>query len=236
MGGWVDLYEALCLNSPSVIIKPLLIIVPTPAGLVVAQEMVIGTIGNRTAEGDGRFGARENLGRNFYLSNNAPATASGTVSSIQYCYTLDTDNLDDIEIFLSTVGFYRLVGSNYTLVNSTVISVKNIADELPENIRDTFDCVEISVPEFEVERGDVIGVCQRLYPDDGSSPRTERVTVVANVNSESVLRSRGGDTDDRFCSEIGVMPSTLAVDQLDTRDGRIIRVSANISKHFLLHS
>ena len=201
-----------------------------------AQEMVIGTVGNRTAEGDDRFGARENLDRNFYLSHNTPATANGTVSSIQYCYTLDTDDLDDIEIFLSTVGFYRLVGSNYTLVNSTVISVENIGDRLPEDITETFDCVEISVPEFEVERGDVIGVCQRLYPDDNSPPRTERVNVVANVNGESVLRSRGGGTDDRFCSEIGVMPNTFAVDQLENQNGRIIRVSANISKHFLLHS
>ena len=190
----------------------------------------MGTIGNRTEEGDNRFVAIENLFRSFYLNDNAPANASGTVSSMQYCYTLDTDRLDRIEIFLSTVGFYRPVGSNYTLVNSTVITVENSPNQFPPNITDVFQCLEVDVPEFEVEKGDVIGVCVRRYSGTSNAAlRVERVNTVAESNGSSVLRSRGIENEN-FCTEMGVMPGTFASGQLRRVDDRAIRVSAQISK------
>ena len=202
-----------------------------PADLIVVeQETVMGTIGNRTEEGDNRFVAIENLFRSFYLNDNAPANASGTVSSMQYCYTLDTDRLDRIEIFLSTVGFYRPVGSNYTLVNSTVITVENSPNQFPPNITDVFQCLEVDVPEFEVEKGDVIGVCVRRYSGTSNAAlRVERVNTVAESNGSSVLRSRGIENEN-FCTEMGVMPGTFASGQLRRVDDRAIRVSAQISK------
>ena len=181
---------------------------------------VIGTIGNRTEEGDTQFEPGHPRS-DFYLNTNAPATANGTISSIQYCYTLDTSNSENIDIYLTTVGIYRPVGNSYTLINSTVLIFDHNADQFPPDIDNTYHCTETNIAEFEVQTGDVIGVCM------ARSQRTEIVNVYAEgLAGGSIVRSSNSDT----CSSIGMAESSVSVAELREVQHEFIRIFANIGK------
>lgn len=177
-----------------------------------------GTVGNRTDQVDELIPKQSN--NRFYLNINAPATANGTVSAIQYCYIVNvTDFEPGKDIFLSTIGFYRPEGNTYTLINSIVIRF----DNLPADIT---DCVEMSVPEFHVEEGDVIGVCLNEFTDGPID--TRRISMFGDVRGLGIRYSIWRDMSD-LCQTRGVMPLEVGRNELVARLNRVILVFANIT-------
>lgn len=162
--------------------------------------------------------------RHFYLNYNAPATVNGTVSSLRYCFVLNTADFDSGDIFLSTVGIYRPRSDGYTLTNTVIVSFNNL-DGLPNDINTTFHCREMNVPEFEVQVGDAIGVCLREF----SSPEsTERINVFANLNNGYMIMSRNPNVDN-VCVNPREMPSELSSSVLAPVTNRVPLVSAEIN-------
>lgn len=119
----------------------------------------------------------------FYLNTLNPANASGIVSSLWICYNLDSDDDFDAPVFQATIGFYRPAadGGSFSLMSYITLT---------RTSRDTLWCENVTIPNIEVEEGDVIGVCAINF--NSSFRRIDFVVSVSNDDCSLIL-GRGAD-------------------------------------------
>ena len=183
----------------------------------------VGTIGTRTDEnmlGSLDFDAPRHW---FYMNTKAPANASGAVSTIQYCYSLGFNA--SREEAASTVGFYRPHGDGFNLTHSFNITVD-------PDVLGFRNCVTMNISSVEVETDDVIGVCLRSF---------RYINFISESNDDfnmfglmTDLEDPGPFGIDALCTSVGVMPLTVASNQLERGCDLILHIFARVIGEFFV--
>lgn len=193
------------------------------------EGSVVGVIGNVTSEPISfpPIDQRNIDVLRFFINTAASANASGTISSLRYCYTIQTGD-DDSETYQATVGFYRQDGDDFTLSNN--VSFDITIDSTPQVTPDTtFQCEDkMIIPSVEVQEGEMIGVCTRNF-DDSS---VKRINFLASVqtNDRDLLRN-DPRYDDNFCVKVGSVPTFFSRGHLDPGGNRLLLLYGHISKY-----
>lgn len=156
----------------------------------------------------------------FFLNARDPADATGTVSQLSYCFTLQTGIA--VRLYQATVGFYHREGRTLRLSHSINITKNN---SLAVANSKAFQCETLKTPKIEVWTGQVIGVCSRLFDKS-----IGRIIFVAKQNDDDDVLLRD-DLDDResFCTTEGHVPEEIYQDQLERVPDHLLLLYANIS-------
>lgn len=161
----------------------------------------------------------------FYLNTEGPATASGTIDMLRFCYDLDGVQGPGT-LYQATIGFYRPEGDNsYSLLTS--LKVTRTPGPVPGV--DQFRCEDMDIPSTEVREGDLIGVCARNF-----NSSVGRINFIVNINGISPKRDiQTEDPDDRgvFCRDVGDVPSMLRNDLLDPANQHLMQVFGFLGKY-----
>ena len=179
--------------------------------LCTEQVPIIGT-SNETAYNAAR-------GRRFYLNTAAPAPCNGTINGWRYCFYNPSDIRND-RTYITTFAAYRATATGYQRVsNVTVVSWsgRDIND-----LSQRFNCFNISVNDFIIEAGDIVGGC--IYDPVGGSTRQLDI-VGRNAAGYSLMRMN----DESQCEQ-NSLPKSISSDQLNgVLSSRILHVYANIT-------
>lgn len=168
-----------------------------PLALAVSTED--GQIGTEAAEAaDTLPNSPQDFTENsLYLDVGNPATVTGTISSLRYCY-LPSPICFGIPCD-TTVAIYRFEEDVYTRV-STLIDIKLTPDTVFSAFNgeiNVFKCDDLAVsPSVEVERGDVFGTCTVSQPntlnllgavsEDGSDTSLLQKVDVSNCETATI--------------------------------------------------
>ena len=159
----------------------------------------------------------------FYLNTAAPAPCSGTVTRFRYCYYQPPSN-ESASYHRATVAVYRKEnfenGSFYYARASNMYTIRRSRSRINNN--GNFDCcnsINQNIRDFEIEAGDVIGVC--IFDPEGNNRR--QLDLVGQTSGSSLM---GMSADG--CSRTTI-PSTISINQLSVISQRILHVYANIT-------
>ena len=156
----------------------------------------------------------------FYLNTAAPAPCSGTVTRFRYCYYKPPSD-DIVNNHRATLAVYRKEnfenGSFYYERVSNMDTISRSRSNVNNN--GNFECCNRNNPDFDIEAGDVIGVC--IFDPDGNNRR--QLDLVGQTNGSSLLgRSADG------CSRTTI-PSSISSNQLSVISQRILHIYAVIT-------
>ena len=200
--------------------------------LTLVEAVALGTIGTVGNEGDN---PRFSDGQGFYLNLADRANSSGIVTSVNYCYAIDTNaEIRDLisngvkVLFQATVGFYRPsstgegnsspdVDNTFQLVRSFILNTTDAPPLIPQQ---NFICSTVSIDPVTVEIGDAIGVCTRNFG------QSRRLIFNAETSNRNDVIRRGSD----LCDMQGEVPGTIDNDELEDRYERTLLISTNIGK------
>ena len=156
----------------------------------------------------------------FYLNTAAPAPCSGTVTRFRYCYYRPPSN-DIGNNHRATLAVYRREnfenGSFYYERVSNMDTIYRSRSNVNNN--GNFECRNRNNPDFEIEAGDVIGVC--IFDPDGNNRR--QLDLVGQTSGYSLM---GMSADG--CSRTTI-PSNISSSQLSVISQRILHVYADIT-------
>ena len=158
----------------------------------------------------------------FYLNTAAPAPCSGTVARFTYCYYRPPSN-EIVNNHYATVAVYRKEnfenGSFYYARVSDMDVIRRRKSQVNDN--GNFDCLDLNNPDFEVEAGDVVGVC--IFDPDGPGGNRRQLDLIGQTSGYSLMgRSADG------CSRTTI-PSTISSSQLSVISQRILHIYADIT-------
>ncbi len=156
----------------------------------------------------------------FFLNARDPASTSGTVSKVCFCYILNTDQVA-ARLYRATVGFYQYRDSDDTYVLSSSF---NITKNYTGGDR-KFQCEDMMIPKVEVRKGEMIGVCSRDFDKS-----TGRIIMFSEGEEETDSLFRDG-VDDRnsFCYIEATVPKSFTMDQIVNVPNRRLLLTANIT-------
>lgn len=156
----------------------------------------------------------------FILNTGAPASADGIVINVRYCYTLETPIF--ARLYQATAGFYRSTQRNqYNLIYDFNIT-KSASNTIGE-IKDSFQCDDLSLPNIALQQGDVLGVC--------SSKFSEMSIGRVNLIGEGGGVGAGGDpllSTTGVCTSVGNVPMEIRT-QLQQLTSGVLLIYANIT-------
>ena len=162
----------------------------------------------------------------FYMNTGAPADANGTITSVRYCYTLSTLASSESNFYQATVGIYRPEGNeSYNLKSFFILTNASMSSN-------SFQCKQLNVPaNIEVEKGDVLGVCQ--WDFNFSNTSLGHINLIASTTggSNESLQQLSPSLTEKYCTPLGMVPEKVADSDLTKRDERLsLLLSANISE------
>lgn len=147
----------------------------------------------------------------FYLNTQFPAVANGTVISLSFCYNLSGSI--ETTTYRATIGFYHMVGTNYSLVDS--VSLSRSGGPVSR-------CENITIPPIEVQESDVIGVC--------GGPSVGQINFIVNSMGHDQLQRDGSESGELFCREVGDVPVSLPSEVLNEVNGLIMQIAGTFGE------
>ena len=190
--------------------------------LFLDAQTVSGQIG--TARVEGRFYTPTITPVPFYFNTGAPATASGFISSIRYCYSIRNRLFNSYQ---ATVGIYSIVSpGRYEL--TSIFNITKQADEVEFPVINVqCDTIDIDARTV-VGEGNVFGVCSTSEGNVGG------LNLVADIfpagDLEGGQEARGGVGSEELCTPQGSVPTQLRRNVLDgrTSPGTFLLLQADI--------
>ena len=160
--------------------------------------------------------------RRFYLNTAAPAPCNGTINGWRYCfYNPRARDLEDGRTYSTTFAAYRATDTGYQRV-SNVNVVSWSGHDIINTLSQSFNCFNISVNDFIIEAGDIVGGC--VYNPDGGSTRQLDI-VGQNAAGYSLMQMN----DESQCEQ-NSLPMSISSRQLgNIRNSRILHVYASIT-------
>ena len=191
---------------------------------VLVAEARLGVIGTLALSENRQFAptaySEENdVGPQFYLNTEDPATTSGTVERLRFCYHLDEGLGDQGTLYQATFGFYRRPERSDTYVQQALFDVTRNASNNQEG--DQFVCEDMDIPSTQVQEGDLIGVCARNF---NKSFRRINFAVDFNGDAHKDLRVERPNERNNFCTDIGSAPMSFRTGMLNCANQRLLRI------------
>ena len=176
-----------------------------------AQAPIVGTNSERAYTAD--------RSRRFYLNTAAPAPCSGTINGWRYCF-YNPGNIRNSLTYITTFAAYRATDTGYQRVsNITVVSWSGRdINALSQN----FNCFNISVSDFIIEAGDIVGGC--VYDPAGGGSTRQLDIVGQNAAGYSLMQM----SDESQCEQ-NSLPLSISSSQLFILNSRILHVYASIT-------
>jgi hypothetical protein len=177
------------------------------------QTPIIGTYDERyyTAERSERF----------YLNTADPAPCNGTINGWRYCF-YNPSIIRNSRIYSTAFAVYRSVDTGYQRIsNVTVVSWRGSdINALPQR----FNCFNISVNNFPIETGDIVGGC--IYDPAGGGSTRQLDIVGQNAAGYSLIQMN--INDESHCSN-NLLPSNVFNSELSSINSRILHLYATIT-------
>lgn len=159
----------------------------------------------------------------FFLNIRDPASANGSVSAVRFCYIFERTQA--VRLYQATVGFYRRHGETFTLTYSFNITKNGTLGAGAENNDDSFQCENLSIPKFEVHKGDLVGACSKFFDKS-----IGRIILEAKGEQNDTLYHNGIDDRLHFCYTEGSVPLVFTRDQIEAVDSQLFLLYANITE------
>ena len=156
------------------------------------------------------------------MNTAAPAPCNGTINGWRYCFYNPGDIRND-HTYITTFAAYRATDTDYQqyqrVSNVTVVSWRGSdINDLSQN----FNCFNISVNNFTIEAGDIVGGC--VYDPTGTGSRQLDI-VGQNAAGYSLMQM-----DDESQCRKKSLPLSISSNQLGSiLDSTILHVYANIT-------
>ena len=164
----------------------------------------------------------------FYLNTDRPASCSGTIDRLRYCYYRPTEaNFIRGDRYSVTVAVYRRMSHNngsifYERVSDMLSTITRRRSEI--DFDREFECFDQALgSDFDVEEGDVFGVCIVDSRDEFFYDRRE-LDVVGEASGYSLMQMN----DVSGCDHT-MIPSSVLGSQLSIVDSRILHLYATIT-------
>ena len=170
----------------------------------------------------------------FYIDTQFPAETSGMIYSLSYCYSLPEFSAD-LLFYQAIVGFYRAGNNqNYIRVSETFnITVPPPPSSPPSPLSSTSQrCETLSIPGYNIQEGQVLGVCSREFRGDGIG----RLNLVASDDDDNggigLRRSEAREDVNRLCESPGTLPEETRRNDYRNDEGNVLLLFGNIGKVF----
>ena len=174
----------------------------------------------------------------FYLNTENPAPCSGTINQLRYCYYRPTEVANNSDSnstrgdrYFVTVAAYRRMRNNngsvlYEKVSNMSATIARRRFEV--NFGREFECFSQTLvlddgSGFDVEKGDVVGVCI-VDPPDTNRFHRRQLDVVGEASGYSLMQMN----DVSGCDHT-MIPSSVLGSQLSIVNSTILHVYANIT-------
>ena len=165
----------------------------------------------------------------FYLNRGDPADCSGTMTSVNYCFSgaTQTASLDEYQASFAT---YRFNGATNTYSNvSSVITLRVTEDQVRSVASDNFTSSSIICSKFTldqplpIEAGEVLGVC--IFDPPGNTIHSLNLVGSVGTDTSDLLRLRPAPD----CTETSV-PRSIDDSHSDHISNKAIYLYANIGR------
>ena len=161
-------------------------------------------------------------GRRFYLNTAAPAPCNGTINGWRYCF-YNPGNIRNGRTYIATFAAYRTTDTGYQRVSN--VTVVSWSGRDINALSQSFNCFNISVSDFTIEAGDIVGGC--VY-DPAGGPTRQLDIVGRNAAGYSLMRMN----DESQCEQ-NSLPMSISSSQLDNiLNSRILHVYASITGRY----
>lgn len=161
--------------------------------------------------------------RRFYLNTDHPAPCSGTIDRFNYCYYQPTGTIRNSYRYHTVVAVYRRMtynnGSIYYQRISSSFNINRSGNQV-RGIQD-YDCHNMNVNNFEIEAGDVVGVC--IFDPNNVDRERRQLDVVGEARDYSLMQM-----NDVSGCERRTLPSRVLESQLSVINSRILHLYATI--------
>ena len=166
----------------------------------------------------------------FYVDTQFPAETSGMIYNLSYCYS-PPEFSTNLRFYQAIVGFYREGDDeNYIRVSNTFNITVPSPRSSPSSSPSSTQCGTLSIPGYNIQEGQVLGVCSREFRGDGIG----RLNLVASDDDDNggigLRRSEAREDVNRLCESPGTLPEETR--RNDYRNDEGFLLFGNIGKVF----